>query len=162
MEPLFYATGHAARELGITQARVRDLCRNGAIKAEMTDGGQFRIPREVLDKLRREGVPALPRPMPNGGQAVTVIAAPARRGHPDLLAEPSEDVIDSAEEVVCMENELKSLGLRRQKEEQLDWFRERENRDAECATKRREAEQRRQEELAEERRRQNWKREWLR
>jgi excisionase family DNA binding protein len=55
---------HAARELGITQARVRDLCRNGAIPAEMTDGGQFRIPREVLDKLKREGVPALPRPMP--------------------------------------------------------------------------------------------------
>jgi excisionase family DNA binding protein len=161
MEHLFYSTGQAARELGITQARVRDLCRSGAIQAEMTDGGQFRIPREVLDKLKREGAPTPPRPMPTGGQTVTVIPAPSRRGHPALLAEPSEDVIDSAEEVVCMENELKSLGLRRQKEEQLDWFRERENRDAERATKRREAEQRRQEELAEERRHQNWKTEWL-
>src|SRR6516165_9369252 len=126
MEPLFYSTGQAARELGITQARVRDLCRNGAIQAEMTDGGQFRIPREVLDRLRREGVPDTPRPMPNGGQVVTVIPPPARR-HPALLAEPSDEVIDSAEEVVCLENELKSLGLRRQKEEHLDWFREREN-----------------------------------
>src|SRR5437660_436519 len=100
MELLFYSTGQAARELGITQARVRDLCRNGAIPAEMTDGGQFRIPREVLDKLKREGVPALPKRMPNGRQELTVIPAPARRGHPALLAEPSEEVIDSAEDVV--------------------------------------------------------------
>src|SRR5258705_13904522 len=124
MEPLFYSTGQAARELDITQARVRDLCRSGAVQAEMTDGGQFRIPRAVLDKLKREGVPAPPRPMPNGGNALTAIPPPARH-HPALLAEPSDEVIAGAEEVVCLENELKSLGLRRQKEEQLDWFRER-------------------------------------
>src|SRR5262249_42722550 len=147
---LFYSTGQAARELGITQARVRDLCRNGTIRAEMTDGGQFRIPREVLDKLKREGVPTAPRPMPNGGEAVTVVPAPVRRSHPALLAEPSDEVIDSAEEVVCLENELKSLGLRRQREEQLDWFRERENRDAERAAQWVEAEQRRQAQLAHE------------
>ena len=69
MEPLFYSTGHAARELGITQARVRELCRNGAIQAEMTDGGQFRIPREILDKLKRDGVPALPKPESDAGDA---------------------------------------------------------------------------------------------
>src|SRR5215471_5110480 len=104
MEPLYYSTGHAARELGVTQARVRDLCRNGAIPAETTDGGQFRIAREVLERLKRDGVPAMPKPMPNGGQ-LTVIPPPSRRGHPALLAAPSDDVIESAEEVVCLENE---------------------------------------------------------
>src|SRR5579864_2993520 len=103
MEPLFYSTGHAARELGISQARVRDLCRNGAIEAEMTDGGQFRIPREILEKLKREGILPMPKPMPNGKPVATVIPAPGRRSHPALLAAPSEEVIDSAEEVVCLE-----------------------------------------------------------
>src|SRR5260370_41839924 len=60
-----------------------------------------------------------------------------------------------------MENELKSLGLSRQKEEQLDWFRERENRDAERTAQRLEAERSRQEKVAQERRRQSWKAEWL-
>ena len=50
--------------------------------------------------------------------------------------------------VVCLENEVKSLGLRRRKEEQLDWFRERENRDVEREIQRRQAEQIRQAQLA--------------
>jgi hypothetical protein len=85
----------------------------------MTDGGQFRIPREVVEKLKRDGVPAMPRPLPNQGE-MTVIPSPARRAHPALLAAPSDEVIESLEEVVCLENEVKALGLRRQREEQLD------------------------------------------
>jgi hypothetical protein len=47
----------------------------------MTDGGQFRIPREVLEKLKREGIPPMPKPMPNGKPVGTVIPAPVRRSH---------------------------------------------------------------------------------
>jgi hypothetical protein len=51
-------------------------------------------------------------------------------GHTALLAEPSEEVIGSAEEVVRLENEVKALGLLRRKEEASDWFREREELEA--------------------------------
>lgn len=158
---MYYSTGQAARELGITQARVRDLCRHGVITAEITDGRQFRIPREELEKLKREGLPVVPRPLPNAERVATIGPPPSRRHHPALLAAPSADLIHSGEEVVCLENEVKSLGLRRQKEEQLDWFREREDRDAEREAQRQEVEQRRQVQLAAERRRQTWKTEWL-
>jgi hypothetical protein len=86
--------------------------------------------------------------MPNGGQVVAVVPVPSCRTHSALLAAPSDDVVDSAEVVVCLENEVKSLGPRRQKEEQLDWFRERENRDVEREIQRREAEQMQQAQLA--------------
>ena len=162
MGPLFYSTGQAARELGITQARLRDLCRNSVIRAEMTPGGQFRIPREVIEKLKREGVPALPKPLPQAGHVVAAGRSISRAGHfSGLLAAPSDDVIDSAEEVVCLENEVKSLGLQRQKEEQLDWFREREDREAERAAQRQELEEQRQAQLAAEQLRQDWRAEWL-
>jgi hypothetical protein len=82
------------------------------------------------------------------------------RGNSPLLAPPSGDVIDSAEEVVRLENQVKSLGLRRQKEEQLDWFREREDREAERKVRQREAEQRRRAEIEAEQRRQDWKLHW--
>jgi hypothetical protein len=90
-----------------------------------------------------------------------VIPAPARRSHPALWAAPSEEVIDSAEDVVCLENEVKSLGLRRQKEESLDWFRQREDREQERAAQLEEEERNRQARLAAEQRRQNWNKEWL-
>jgi hypothetical protein len=79
---------------------------------------------------------------------VAVVPVPSCRTHSALLAAPSDDVVDSAEVVVCLENEVKSLGPRRQKEEQLDWFRERENRDVEREIQRREAEQMQQAQLS--------------
>ena len=161
MEPLFFSTGQVARELAITQARVRDLCRNGAIEAETTAGGQFRISREVVDRLRRDGVPDTPRPMPNAEQALTVIPPPVRRSRPALLSAPSDVVIESSEALVCLQNELQSLALRQQKEEQLDWFRERERQGAERARQRLEAEQRRQAQFAADQRRETLKTTWL-
>ena len=37
---LFYSTGQAARELGISPATVRALCAAGAIECQSTPGGQ--------------------------------------------------------------------------------------------------------------------------
>ncbi|MGD0670086.1 MAG: hypothetical protein ABSB23_21330 [Bryobacteraceae bacterium] len=62
--------------------------------------------------------------------------------------------------MVRLENEVKSLGLRKQKEEKLDWFREREEREAAWEAQQLEAEQRRQTEIAAEQRRQVWKTYW--
>lgn len=43
MNAVYYSTGQAARELGVTQAHVRTLYDGGLIGAETTPGGQWRI-----------------------------------------------------------------------------------------------------------------------
>jgi len=160
MEPLFFSTGQVARQLGTTLANVRALCDARAIKAETTPGGHLRVAAAEVARLKRDGLPPLPRPLPTeSGPLARDGRVP--RGSSFLLAPPSGEVIDSAEEVVRLENEVKSLGLLRQKEEQTDWFRAREEREAERRTRQREAEQRRQAEVAAEQRRQAWKAYWV-
>src|SRR6266849_11139962 len=46
MDEVYYSTGQAARELGITQAKIRTLCETEAIEATCTAGGQWRIAKE--------------------------------------------------------------------------------------------------------------------
>ena len=123
-DALFYSTGQTARELGTTQARVRALYQAKAIPAEVTEGGQLRIPAEVVEKLKRDGLPAIPRPLPCDNPRLT--QAKARYGHPALLAEPSQEVVAGAEDVAITENLLKKRELERKLEETEDWFRERE------------------------------------
>ncbi|MGB9454975.1 MAG: hypothetical protein WCB12_02965 [Bryobacteraceae bacterium] len=160
MQPLFFSTGQVARQLGTTLANVRALCDAHAIKAETTPGGHLRVAAAEVERLKRDGLPPLPRPLPTeSGPLARNGKVP--RGNSPLLAAPSEEVIDSAEAVVRLENEVKSLGLRKQKEEQLDWFREREEREAAREAQQLEAEQRRQTEIAAEQRRQPWRMRWL-
>jgi excisionase family DNA binding protein len=64
MPPLFYATGQVARQLGTTLAAVRVLCENGVIAAETTVGGHWRVPASEVERLKRDGLPPIPRPMP--------------------------------------------------------------------------------------------------
>jgi hypothetical protein len=160
MQTLFFSTGQVARQLGTTLANVRALCDAHAIKAETTPGGHLRVAAAEVERLKRDGLPPLPRPLPT---ELGPLAGNGKvpRGNSPLLAPPSGEVIDSAEEVVCLENEVKSLGLRKQKEEQLDWFLERKERKAEREAQQREAEQRRQAEVAAEQRRQAWKACWV-
>jgi excisionase family DNA binding protein len=159
MDEVYYSTGQAARELGVTQARVRALCESESIEATCTAGGQWRISRKHIEHLKRDGLPSVPRPLPNTDQRA---AAPVRsRRGMGLLAEPSQTVIGSAEEVVCLENEVESLGLRRRKEEALDWFREREEREAQRLAEREEAELEHQTIAIRQRQRQVWEEKWL-
>ena len=53
-----------------------------------------------------------------------------RYGRAALLADPSEDAVAGADDVVTLEKQVQALGLRQQKEEKLDWFRDREEREA--------------------------------
>jgi hypothetical protein len=70
-----------------------------------------------------------------------------------LLADPSDETIAAADEVVRLENEVRALGLKRQREEALDWFRQREaEEEAEAADLDAEAEAYRAEQEARERR----------
>jgi excisionase family DNA binding protein len=160
-DEVYFSTGQAARELRITQAKVRALCESEAIDSVSTDGGQYRISKDEIERLKREGLPAIPRPLPEAARARGVSPARSNRGEPALLAAPSKVVIDSAEEVVCLENDVKAIGLRRQKEEGLDWFRDREAREAEREAECEEAEWRRQNRAAVEGRRRHWEASWI-
>jgi excisionase family DNA binding protein len=145
---LFFSTGQAARELGVSPATIRALCAAGAIEAQSTPGGQYRISRAVVEKLKQTGLPNVPRPLPVGygpGQK--------KNGNARLLAPPSEDLIDSTEDLVATENLLKKRKLERELEETEDWFRQRqEELDERLAEQEREERIRRAEEQAEEER----------
>lgn len=125
-----YTTGRAARELRVSPNHVRALCQGGIIAARATRGGHWRIPKNEIQRLRQEGVPDPPPTTGVESLAETAIVSATNQPHrhPSLLAEPSKEAIASADEVVRLENEVKATGLKRAKEEHLDWFRERERR----------------------------------
>jgi excisionase family DNA binding protein len=160
-DDVYFSTGQAARELRITQAKVRALCESEAIDSICTNGGQYRISKDEIERLKHEGLPAIPRPLPEAVH--TRVASPARsnRGEGALLAEPSKVVIDSAEEVVRLENEVKAIGLRREKEEGLDWFRDREARQEAQEAESEEAERLWQNQAAVKRQRTQWEAAWV-
>jgi excisionase family DNA binding protein len=131
MEALYYSTGKAAPALGVTADAIRRLCDAGAIEAEVTEGGQWRIPQEEIERLKRDGLPPVPKPLPARGKSAPPEIEPLTTGngkhpHSALLAEPSEEAVAAADEVVRLESEVRALGLKRQREEALDWFRQRE------------------------------------
>ena len=60
----FFSTGQAAQELGTSIPKVRALCETGMIEAEVTPGNQWRVPVLEVERLKRDGLPPIPRPMP--------------------------------------------------------------------------------------------------
>ena len=118
---MYFSTGQTARELGVTQARIRALCHAEAIPAEVTEGGQFRISTPVVEELKAKGLPPLPKPMPQSNDEPED-AAPSRsngRAAPVALSEPSQAVTAAAEHVAVLEKEVEAVGLLREKEEAL-------------------------------------------
>jgi len=101
-----------ARELTVSQPLIRSLCESGAIEAELTPGRQWRIPSSEVERLRKDGLPALPRPLPDD-PTVKSRRAHGRGGQPKLLAAPSSSVVESYEGVACKE------ALKRERE--VDW-----------------------------------------
>ena len=94
-EDLYYATGQAARELGATQEAIRALCQGGLIEAEITPGKQFRIRASELERLRREGLPQTPRPMPGESRAREGGGGAHGGDDPRALSASSPDVIEA-------------------------------------------------------------------
>ena len=156
MQALFYSTGQVARELGTNQAAVRILCESGVIASETTPGGHLRIPESEVKRLKRDGLPPIPHPLP------TESAPPARnvpaRTHEraDSPAEPSE-VQFAADLVAITRSMLEKRRIDREREETEDWFRARQRQTAaEEAIER----QHREAKLTEERR-QRWEQQWI-
>src|SRR3954469_20810682 len=122
MQTLFYSTGKAARALGVNAGTIRRLCESDAIQAEVTQGGQWRVPTGEIERLKRDGLPPVPKGLP--GQSRHEAPAPGPSvTHSLLLADPSDQTVAAADEVVRLESEVRALGLKRQREEALDWFR---------------------------------------
>jgi hypothetical protein len=158
MDFTFFSTGQAARELGVAQYTIRALCSGGAIAAECTPGGQWRIRPTEIERLKREGIPALPRPMPG---ATSRHPPSPPRTHGGLLAEPSEAAISAADQVVELEHKVKAVGLNRQFEEGMDWFRERKKREVERQAELDRQRSDRESQARGERRRREWHDQWL-
>lgn len=156
---LFYSTGQAAKELSVTMARVRALCQCGAIAAETTPGGQLRIPVAEVDRLKRDGLPAVPRPLPNSPEGAAASSTRGRcRG--SLLAAPSDQVISAAEQVLITENLVKQRKLERELAEAENWFSERENAQSEERAAKERIEQEQRDHKRAERERTAWVRRW--
>lgn len=110
---LFYSTGQAARELGVSQDQIRLLCHAKAIKAEFTAGGQYRIAQADVERLKRQGVPPAPRPLPVDPE----LEPQEGRGRRPRGDASDPDIRDAlrGEEVRVHELSLKAEQLRRQR-----------------------------------------------
>ena len=167
MDTLYLSTGKAARALGVTADAIRRLCDAGAIEAEVTDGGQWRIPQEEIERLKRDGLPPVPKPLPGRGKSASspeigpLTTGNGKHPHPALLAEPSDETVAAADECVRLESEVRALGLKRQREEALDWFRQREQDEEDEVAEQQEAEAAHDAEDRERDRRQYLQERWL-
>ena len=126
----FFSTGQVARQLGTTLAAVRTLCENRVIAAETTPGGQLRVPASEVERLKRDGLPPIPRPLPIGAAPPTRNGTAGRNGYPESPAEPSYEVSSAADEVAITRSTLERRKIDREIEENEDWFREHQRREA--------------------------------
>jgi hypothetical protein len=132
MKENFFRTGQAAKRLGISSYRVRQLCEAGVIAdAELTDGGQWLVPALSVDKLSRDGVPPTPKSIDAAAPAASGNGPgrPARHNQNPLLARPSEDAVDAAEDsfiserkLVADTHKLARMRVRKEGLELQDWF----------------------------------------
>jgi hypothetical protein len=156
MQPLFYSTGQVARQLGTTLAAIRVLCENRVIAAETTPGGHLRVPASEVERLKREGLPPIPRPLPTESAPPARNGTGGRHGHPEFLVEPSDEVVSAADQVAITRSMLEKRKIDRDLEETEDWFRERERQQAAAEA----AERQRTETKQAEQRRLLWMQQW--
>ncbi len=121
----YYRTGAAAKELNISTYHLRKLAESGSIEADYT-GRQWRFPASEIARLQREGVPPIPT------TAEPEHRNPQPAGHrSEELAEEDPEVVESATGVKIMGNTVQRRKLDRELEETEDWFRARDEREAE-------------------------------
>src|ERR1035437_8097205 len=156
MQPLFYSTGQVARQLGTTLATIRVLCETRVLAAETTPGGHWRVPASEVERLKRDGLPPIPRPLPTESAPPARNGTEGRHGHPELLAEPSDEVVSAADQVAITRSMLEKRKIDRELEETEDWFRERQRQQAAAEA----AERQRTEAKQAEQRRLLWMQQW--
>ena len=87
--------GQAAARLGITAHHARQLCRCGLVEAEVSTGGQWRIPLVEIERLERDGVPAAPTLMQESEPSEVARPSPS----PGLYRDASDELAAAAESV---------------------------------------------------------------
>lgn len=128
MNQASYSTSSAASELQVSQHIMRRLIEAGLVDADRTEGGRWRIPRSEIHRLKEEGIPQLPAPVPNPDPL------PAR-SNPVVVSQPPQPASPAVKEAV---DRLEIRRTELELENVEDAFRERQRRQAET-----EAEQRR-------------------
>jgi excisionase family DNA binding protein len=127
----YLTTGQVAQQLKTSTQTVRNYCDQGVINATRSAGGHYRIAPQELERLKRlESLPPVARATLTGNSAKR---SPANRNPNELIAEPSFDAIDAAEEAYRSERDLATdthqldrLRVRREAVELTDWFANRE------------------------------------
>ena len=148
VERLFYSTGQVASQLGVSQSTVRLLCETGAIQSQSTPGGQLRVPASEVERVKREGLPLIPRPMP--------IEAVPEQEEPEAVTVASLGVLSAQDHVAIARSTLEKRRVDREIEETEDWFREHRRQEAAAAA----LERQRVEATMAEQRRRLWIQEW--
>jgi len=156
MPGLFYSTGQVARQLGTTLAAIRVLCEKRLIAAETSPGRHWRVPASEVERLKRDGLPAIPRPLPNPGGLPAASGTSNGHGYSEFVEEPSDEVALAADQVAIAKSNLEKRKIERDMEENEDWFRDRERRQAEVKA----AERQKAETKQAEQRYQEWLQEW--
>ena len=136
MPSLFYSTGQVARQLGTTLAAIRLLCEKRLIAAETSPGGHWRVPAAEVERLKRDGLPPIPRPLPNPSARPPENEISNGHGYAEFVEEPSDEVALAADQVAIAKSTLERRRIERDMEENEDWFRDRERREAEAESRR--------------------------
>jgi len=132
MPGLFYSTGQVARQPGITLAAIRVLCEKRLIAAETSPGGHWRVPASEVERLKRDGLPPIPRPLPNPTAPAAGHGTSNGHRNPEFVEEPSDEVAWAADRVAITRSTLEQRKIEREIEENEDWFRDRDRRQAEA------------------------------
>jgi hypothetical protein len=131
----FYRCGQAAKELGISSYKIRRLADTGLIPDAEFNGAQWHIPVSAIERLKREGVPALPKVVDVDDEADAPLARQKERTTSTLLAPPSDELVAAAEEaemsvhqLKAAQNNLERNKIRKEQTEIADYFTDRERR----------------------------------
>ena len=162
-----YRSGQAARLLGVSAHTLRRLAEAGLVDADFT-GSQWRFSVEEIERLQREGLPPLPAMEEDGLRSARSPQSGNKPETEGLLAPPSEELVADAEDLERQKLELQKLGVRREIEEQMDYFRAREQEEKDEEEQRRtrlqeqrQRQQREEVQLQQQRRRQGWQSQWI-
>jgi excisionase family DNA binding protein len=143
----YLTTGQIAQELKVTNQTVRNYCDSGIISATKSAGGHYRIEPAELERLK--GLDKLP-PLARATISGNGVRPQTKKNPNELLAQPSIDAIDSAEDAYRSERELATdthqlarMKVRKEGVELQDWF---ENRNQKRVEKALEEERRQAEE----------------
>jgi hypothetical protein len=114
------------------------------------------VPASEVERLKRDGLPPIPRPLPSEGAPTARNRTALRQGYSEPLAESSEEVSFAADQVAITRSKLEKRKLDREIEENEDFFRARERQQAAVE----EAERRKAEAQQAEQQRLRWVQRW--